>query len=99
MQLIAHPFRLQGGACVTVTQDADSGDVDAVARIALTVTGELPFVPTYGIPQSAFDFVSVAAINATLALHGPQGVRVSGEVVSQSQRSERVTLSIQRETT
>ena len=99
MQLIAHPFRLQGGACVTVTQDADSGDVDAVARIALTVVGELPLVPTYGIPQAAFDEVSVAAINSTLALHGPQGVRVAAEVTGRTQRSERVTISIQRETT
>lgn len=99
MQLLAYPWRLQGGAVVTVTQDADSGDVDAIARIALTRHGDLPLVPTYGVPEAAFDELSVAAINATLALHGPQGVRVSGEVVSQTERAERVTLSIVRETT
>ncbi len=92
-----HPFRLRGGAVVTVTQDTDAADVDAVARIALTMQGDLPLVPSYGVPTAPFDHLSIAAVNASLALHGPQGVRVSlaGTVVNQ--RDERVTLSISRE--
>ena len=96
-QLLAHPFRLRAGGCVTVTQDADSGNIDAVARIALTRQGELPRVPSYGIPEAAFDELSVAAINSTLATHGPQGVTVTADVVERQQRTERITLAIKRE--
>lgn len=97
MQLIQHPFRLRSGTVQTVTDGSDASDVDAVARTALTALGELQLVPSYGVPQAAFDDVSVAAINASLAVHGPQGLSVTAEVTGRTQRSESVTLTIKRE--
>ena len=98
MQLISFPFALRGGAVATVTQDADSGDVDAVARMALTRQNEWKLVPSYGVRDAAFDELSIASINAGLATHGPQCVTVTAEVKDRTATSETIALSIKRET-
>lgn len=97
MQLIAFPWRLRGGAVQTVDQDSDGYLADAVARIALTRANEWPMVPTYGVPEQAFDTVAVASINAVLALHGPP-CSVTLDSVTRDERTERATLRIERST-
>jgi len=96
MQLLAYPFQLRGGAVPTVTQGTDAEAVDAVARIALTRIGELPLVPSYGVPDPVFSHLTAASINATLALHGPTDVTVTVANVVTNERDERITLVVER---
>lgn len=71
-RIISHPFRLgPNGSVVTVEQDSEQADIEQVAVLALTVIGERPLTPGFGITDPAFAGVIPAEIAAGVATFGP----------------------------
>lgn len=72
MRLISLPFRLlPNGAVATIEEDSEAGDREGITHIALTIRGERPLVPDFGITDPTFDGVNPAEIAASAALYGP----------------------------
>lgn len=75
--VLSFPFRLDRSGMVATTVRGSDAEVDeALAVTVLTVTGERPMAPTFGIPDPAFTGVTMADVTAAVRLHGPEGVEV-----------------------
>lgn len=54
-RVLSYPFRVgTDGSLGTVDEATDQADVEEVAMVLLTVRGERPLVPAYGIEDPAF---------------------------------------------
>jgi len=99
VELLAHPLRLAGSRFVTVTDETEAADNDAVARMVLTRRGELELVPAYGISDLAFSGpqsdLGVAQLNACARTFGPP-VTVTLDAVSRTERTETARLLVSR---
>lgn len=72
MRLLSHPFRLlPNGSAATVESDSPEGDVEGVAHLALTIRGERPLEPGYGIGDPTFAGLEPADLATGLAIYGP----------------------------
>lgn len=73
MQILSHPFRLDGnGSIASVEAESDEGEAEQIAVLALTLLGERPLVPGFGIPDPAFaSAYPSGALVAGLATYGP----------------------------
>jgi phage baseplate assembly protein W len=76
-QVFAHPFRLAGNAVAKVEDGSDAGLAQQIAVLATTRRGERPMVPAFGVTDPVFSSLSLAELNAGLAMFGPR-VSVTG---------------------
>lgn len=71
-RILSHPFRLTPvGNVVTVEQDSDQADREQIAVLALTIRGERPLVPGFGITDPAFAGFEAGELAAGVATYGP----------------------------
>lgn len=70
--ILSHPFRLgSNGQVVTVDQDTETADREQVAVLALTVVGERPMTPGFGVTDPAFGGYLPAELAAGVQAFGP----------------------------
>lgn len=95
MRLLSHPFRLTpGGSVATTAQGSDDANLEQVAVLALTVAGERPMVPGFGISDPAFGRFHAGELVAGVARWGPP-VRIDDVSVSfPSDATQRVAVTI-----
>lgn len=87
---MSHPFRLlPNGAVATVDEDTEAGDGEGLTHIALTLRGERPLVPDFGITDPTFTGINPGDIAATAAVYGPD-VEIVGVDVSWASETEQV---------
>lgn len=71
-RILSHPFRLlPNGAVATVEQESDLADAEQIAVMALTVRGERPLVPGFGVTDPAYGGFDAGELVAGLAVYGP----------------------------
>lgn len=71
-QILSYPFRVgAGGAAATVEQGSDAADVEQLAVLVLTRTGERALVPEFGLRDPAFAGVDVSELVGAIARWGP----------------------------
>jgi hypothetical protein len=76
---LSFPFRLTPtGAAATVVRGSNAEIDEAIAVLALTVIGERPMRPGFGVPDPGFGGLHLGDIQVGLDAHGPQGVTVTG---------------------
>jgi hypothetical protein len=83
-RMLSFPFRFTPtGTVATVEQGSEQADREQIAVLCLTVTGERPLAPSFGISDPAFGTVEPSEIRAGVAAHGPDveivDVRVTPE--------------------
>jgi hypothetical protein len=74
-QLLAFPFRLGPNRTVaTVDQDTPDADGQQVAVLVLTLKGERPLVPGFGITDPSFSLggLEIAEVRAGVDQFGPE---------------------------
>jgi hypothetical protein len=97
VQLISHPFRLRAdGTIATVEDGSEAADAQGIAVLALTQRGERDQLPSFGIPDPAFDELSLADLNVGLRDFGPPVTIESLDVTPTSTGLERVVLTFSR---
>lgn len=75
--ILSFPFRLTPqGYAATVDPGSDSEVDEALAVLALTVTGERVMLPEFGVPDPAFVGLSLSDIVSGVENFGPAGVRI-----------------------
>lgn len=88
---ISFPFRLTPtGAVATVERGSDAEIDEAIAVLVLTVIGERPMRPGYGVPDPAFAGLYPGDIQVGLDTHGPQGVLVKSVVSTPTNNTQAV---------
>lgn len=82
-RLLSFPFRLApNGAVATVVQDTEAADREAIAALCLTVYGERPLQPGFGITDPTLLGIDPAEVAAGVGRYGPP-VRIEAvEVVA-----------------
>jgi hypothetical protein len=71
-RILSHPFRLAlTGAAATVEQDTDQADAEQIAVLALTVRGERPLVPGFGVTDPVGGGFTPAELIAGVTMYGP----------------------------
>lgn len=71
-KILSHPFRLgPNGSVVTHEQDSEEADRNQIGVLVLTVAGERPLTPGFGITDPSFAGVMPAEIAAGVATFGP----------------------------
>lgn len=95
MRLLSHPFRLAaGGSVATVAQGTDAANIEQVAVLALTVAGERPMVPGFGVSDPVFAQFRPAELAAGLAKWGPPVQLGDVDVRFPSDATQRVAITI-----
>ena len=93
-RILSHPFRLlPNGQIATVEQDTDAGDREQIAVMALTIRGERPLAPGFGVTDPVFGGFDVGELNAGLAVYGPPRTIVDAQVRHTSETEQVVDLS------
>lgn len=77
VDVLAHPFHLDGDVIAVVDDASDAGIAQEIAMLLATHKGERQLVPDYGITDPVFDQPDVAEINAAIATYGPEGLVVT----------------------
>lgn len=86
--LISYPFRLaESGRVVTVRDGSDDAITEQIAVLVLTIAGERPLVPGFGLPDPAYSELDTEALSAALALFGPDVV-VSDVLLDETVRDQ-----------
>lgn len=76
--ILSFPFRLDPtGRAATVQPGSDAETDEAIAVLVLTMLGERPMSPQYGIPDPAFAGLALSDIQVGLDQFGPQNIRVN----------------------
>jgi phage baseplate assembly protein W len=71
-RILSYPFRLgAGGTVAVVDQDSDAAQVEQLAVLVLTRTGERGAVPDFGLRDPAFRGVDVSELVGAVARWGP----------------------------
>lgn len=71
-RILSHPFRLvPNGAVATVEQESDQGDAEQIAVLVLTIRGERPLAPGFGVTDPTFGGFAVSEVVAGLTVYGP----------------------------
>lgn len=92
-RLISFPFRVgPDGTVVSVDQGSEAADRDQLAALALTVVGERPLRPGFGIPDPTFAGFSPPALVAAAARFGPPVTVESVDVAVRDHRSQVVSV-------
>lgn len=77
MGILSFPFRLDPtGRAATVQPGSDGETDEAIAVLVLTMAGERPMAPMFGIPDPAFAGLSMSDIQVGLDQFGPANVRI-----------------------
>ena len=99
MELLAHPLRLSGSRFVTVTDNSEAADCDAVARMVLTHRGEVELVPSFGISDLTFSGpdsgLGLTQLNACAGMFGPP-VTVRLDKATRTDRTETARFLVER---
>lgn len=75
--VLSFPFRLTPQGDVAVTGYGTDQEVDeAIAALVLTMVGERPMSPEYGIPDPGFAGLHTGDVQVGLDEYGPTGVTV-----------------------
>lgn len=75
--VLSFPFRLDRMGFVATTERGSAAEVDeALAALTLTVIGERPMSPRYGVPDPAFRGLTTSDIRAGVDGYGPDGVTI-----------------------
>ncbi len=94
---LSFPFRLTPtGSVATVVRGSDAEIEEAIAVACLTVIGERPMRPTYGVPDPAFAGLHVGDVQVCLDEHGPESVEITAvdsTPISNTQTAADVTWS------
>lgn len=91
--VLSFPFRLDRQGHVATTERGSDAEVEeALAVLTMTVIGERPLTPEYGVPDPAFMGLDLSDVSAGVADWGPAGVAVLS-VVSESE-TETVTRTV-----
>ncbi|WNN95981.1 baseplate wedge protein [Arthrobacter phage Hirko] len=94
---LSFPFRLTPtGSVATVVRGSDAEIDEAIAEAVLTIIGERPMRPTYGVPDPAFAGLYVGDVQVCLDEHGPQGVTIvsiDSTPINNSQEAAEITWS------
>lgn len=94
MDLLSHPFRLEpNGSVATVEDGTDEAHAEGLAILALTRQGERTLVPDFGLPDPAFDEVSMADLNVGLIDYGPPVEVTDLTTTEVTDTLERVTIT------
>ena len=71
-RILSFPFRFTGtGAVATVEQGSEQANREQVAVLCLTVIGERPLTPGFGITDPVFGGVEPSEVVAAVQAHGP----------------------------
>lgn len=71
-RILSHPFRLAiNGTIATVEQQSEAADTEQLAIVALTVLGERPLAPGFGISDPTYATVEPGEVVASAAVYGP----------------------------
>ena len=103
-RILAFPFRLgRDGSVVTVEQETIEAHAQQVAAYLLTVVGERPLVPGFGISDPTFelDGLEEAEVRAAVAQFGPpiDVVGVRPQISIRDVQSMRVTVAMSEDQT
>lgn len=75
--VLSFPFRLDRQGHVSTTERGSDAEVDeALAALVMTVIGERPMAPEFGVPDPAFTGLSLSDVTAGVQAYGPEGVEV-----------------------
>lgn len=76
--VLSFPFRIDPQGQVAVTGYGTVQEVDeAIAVTVLTMMGERPMYPTFGIPDPAFAGLAPGDIQVALDTYGPPSVQIT----------------------
>lgn len=97
--ILSHPFRLSlNGSAATVEDGTEAAAAEAVAVLALTLRGERPMCPAFGVSDPAFAGYDAGELAAGLALFGPDGVVIDGVAAAPvNDTTARVTITFNLE--
>ena len=96
--ILSHPFRLEvDGSIAVVDQDTETADAEQLAVLVLTVTGERPLVPSFGVPDPTFAALSVGDVNAGIGTFGPPITVDAVDVTRPDDRTQTATLTFSPE--
>jgi|SRR5579875_905821 len=71
-QILSVPFRLAAnGTVATVTEGTDQANAEQLSVIVRTIQGEREMQPGFGLPDPAFNGISLGDLTAQVALWGP----------------------------
>jgi hypothetical protein len=84
-RILSFPFRFTpSGQVATVEQGSEQADREQIAVLCLTVTGERPLAPSFGITDPMFSTVEPSEIKAGVAAHGPDVEVLDVQVTQES---------------
>lgn len=70
--ILSYPFRLApNGAVAVVDQDSEQADREQIAVLALTVLGERPLVPAFGVNDPTHQGFELTELVAGIGTFGP----------------------------
>lgn len=97
--VLAFPFRVDRQGHVATTERGSDAEVEeAIAVLTMTVAGERPMTPTYGVPDPTFVGLTLSDVAAGVSDWGPGGVTVvSVDAVPESETVQRATITWARE--
>ena len=88
---LSFPFRLTPtGSVATVERGSNDEIEEAIAVLTLTVVGERPMRPSFGVPDPAFAGLYVGDIQVGLNEHGPKGVVIQSVAITPKNNSQAV---------
>lgn len=92
-RILSFPFRFTtSGQIATVEQGSEQGNREQIAVLCLTVTGERPLAPGFGISDPMFGGVEPSEITAGVAAHGPDVQITDVRVTQDSPTTQRVDI-------
>lgn len=97
--VLSFPFRLDRQGHVATTERGSDAEVEeALAVMTMTVTGERPLTPDFGVPDPTFNGLTLSDVAAGVADWGPAGVSVVSVVsVPQTETVTRTVISWTRD--
>ncbi|WP_427017884.1 hypothetical protein ACQCSX_04515 [Pseudarthrobacter sp. P1] len=76
--VISFPFRVDRQGHIAVAGHGTDREIDeAIAVLTLTLLGERPMTPAFGIPDPAFSGLHPGDVQVALDEHGPAGVTIT----------------------
>lgn len=97
--VLSFPFRLDRQGHVATTERGSDAEVEeALAVLVMTVTGERPMTPAYGVPDPTFTGLTLSDVAAGVSDWGPGGITVvSVDTVPENETTQRATITWARE--
>lgn len=92
--ILSYPFRLTAnGSIATVEQASDQGNAEQIGVALLTIAGERPLQPGFGIPDPAFGGVQPGVVTAQVARYGPPVTVVAVDLISRTDTETDIRVS------